>query len=268
MKSRTYFKRRRQLTSKAKGMAARKQIIQKLRAAVAPVSRARRLNRRTGGFIGIETKFLDCAWNDVAINPGAASTGADGECQPSSGCTNCISMPAQGVGEQQRDGKAFTIKSIFVSGTIGTLPKPDQVDVHDIGGYYVALVLDTQTNGAVINSEDVFINPSTVAGAPLLPYPLRNLSNSHRFRVLASKFIKNEGMYAGTDGVSTMSLATQNAPSFQLSWAGNIPVRATTTGTTANVTACADNSIHLIAYASTSFMTPVLAGKSRMRFVG
>lgn len=61
--------------------------------------------------LGIETKFLDTAWNGVAIN--ASTDGAGGELQPSTGCTDCISVPAQGDGESQRDGRKYCVKSIF-----------------------------------------------------------------------------------------------------------------------------------------------------------
>lgn len=222
-------------------------------------------NARIGGFLGLELKFLDCAWNGVTI---AASTDGSGlEMQPSAGCTNCISCPGQGDGESQRDGRKFVIKSFWVSGTIDTSPAQDQGDAINNDGYFFALVLDTQANGATIVSENVYINPGS-SGENMLPTPLRNLENSKRFTILASKFIRPTNTYALTDGTSTASIAPQNSAYVNLSWKGNISVD--TTGTTADVASVSDNAVHLIACtgAGGSTFTPVFRGKSRMRFMG
>ncbi len=219
-------------------------------------------NQRTGGFLGIELKFLDCAWNGVSIN--TSTDGSGGEIQPSSGCTSALSVPAQGDGESNRDGRKYVIKGIFASGCILTTPNQNQTDVSDQGGFYLALVLDTQANGATIVSENVYVNPSSALQS-IAPQPLRNLQNSKRFRVLDHVYVDIGGMYASTDGTNTASTSNMNSPTFKLSWRGSLS--CTSTGTTANVSAASDNAIHLIGY-NTGGMTSTLSGKSRMRFVG
>lgn len=105
-----------------------------------PIKRMRAISRnaRIGGFLGIELKFLDCAWNSVAL---ATSTdGAGGELNPSSGCTLAISVPAQGNGQSERDGQKYQLKSAWVSGNITTAAASDQDDVAEIPGYFIALV--------------------------------------------------------------------------------------------------------------------------------
>lgn len=229
------------------------------------VAKLRRYNRnaRIGGFLGLELKFLDCAWNGVAL---ASSTdGSGGELQPSSGCTNAISVPAQGDGESQRDGRKFCIKSVYVNGIISTAQLQDHTDAEDLLGYWFALVLDTQANGATLVSENVYLNPSTSA-ISILPQPLRNLQNSTRYRILDSKFIGPGGAYGITDGTATASVSNQVSPKVTLSWKGSINVD--TTGTTANVSSCADNAIHVLAYCGSTALTPSFFGKSRMRFMG
>lgn len=226
-----------------------------------PRGRSRR-NTRTGGFLGIELKFLDCAWNAVTIN--SSSDGAGGELQPSSGCTDAISVPQQGDGESQRDGRKYAIKSVWVSGTIDTTPKEDQGDMLETAGTFFALVLDTQANGSTVNSEDVYLNPSSGTLA-MLPQPLRNLQNSKRFRILATKYVPPGGVVAGTDGTNTNSLNVQNAMCVSLNWKGEIICDST--GTTADVASAADNAIHLICY-SGGLYSKKFTGKSRVRFVG
>lgn len=221
------------------------------------------MNVRTGGFLGIEYKFLDCAWNGVSIN--TSTDGSGGEMQPSTGCTNAISIPSQGDGESNRDGRKYTIKSIWVSGDINFVATSDQMDVAENKGMFFALVLDTQANGATIVSENVYINPSTGATA-MMPQPLRNLQNSKRYRILASRYIPPSGMYAFNDGGATGSLIPMNSKTLNLSWKGNIVCDST--GTTADVASASDNAIHLIGYTAQTTFTPTFTGKSRMRFVG
>lgn len=219
-------------------------------------------NRRTGGFNGIEHKFLDCAWNGTSIT--ISTDGAGGEMEPNSGCTGALSVPSQGVGEQQRDGRAYTIKSVWCSGALAITKQSDSADVVDDHGCFFALVLDTQANAATIVSENVFINPSD-NGIAMLPTPMRNLQYSKRYRILASQYVKPQGAYSMTDGASTASLISQQGPTFNLSWRGNI--RCDTKNTTADVASATDNAIHLIAFNGGGFVKSIYA-KSRVRFVG
>lgn len=213
--------------------------------------------------MGVENKFVDSAWNAVAI---ASSTdGADGEMQPTTGVTNCISAPAQGDGEQERDGRKYVITDIEVTGLVGTSPNPNLDDPTEMYGYYFALVLDRQANKATIVSENVFVNPST-SGSAMLPWPLRNLENEARFEILDSKYIPIGGVYAGTDGAQTVSVSPMQAPKVVLKWHGKIPVVAN--GETSSVSSVSDNAVHLLAYAGLAGWSPTFVGKARVRFFG
>lgn len=206
---------------------------------------------------------MDSAWNGVALSTSA--DGAGGELQPSSGPTDCISVPAIGDTESSRDGRKYIIKRVFVSGLVDTNAMADQPDGREFGGVYLALVLDTQANGATIASEDVYLNPGST-GLNMMPQPLRNLSNSKRFRILDSCYIQPGGAYAMTDGASTASLSPQYNPIFKLGFSGNIICNST--GTTSNITSASDNAIHLIGYTGSSNGTPVIYAKGRVRFIG
>lgn len=211
----------------------------------------------------MELKFLDCAWNAVTIS--TSTDGSGGELQPSTGCTNAISAPAQGDGESNRDGRKFVMKSIYFSGMVATTAEATENAAHEITGYYFALVLDTQVNKATVVSEDVFINPSSTSLA-MIPQPLRNLQNSTRYRILDSKYIRPGGAFAFNDGATTGSVNNQVAPVISLSWKGSINVECT--GTTADVASVSNNAIHVVAYAADGAQTPVFIGKSRLRFMG
>lgn len=225
--------------------------------------KSRGRNVRTGGFLGMESKFLDCAWNGVSIS--TSTDGSGGELQPSSGCTSAISVPSQGDGESQRDGRKYCITSAWVSGIVSTSAVSDQADVLDNVGYYFALVLDTQANGATVNSEDVYLNPATVASA-MLPQPLRNLQNSKRFRILATQYVAPGGTYAFNDAAATGSVSPMEAPKVNLSWNGKVFCECS--GTTANISSATDNALHVVAYAGQGSFSPTFVGKSRIRFQG
>lgn len=219
-------------------------------------------NIRTGGFLGIEKKFLDVYASTVTI--GAATDCSGGEMQPEGGCTGCLTAPAQGDGESNRDGRRIELKSIYVQGCVeGAANEPDQADSLAAPVIFIALVLDKQANGATIVSEQVFTNPNDTALVNC--YPLRNLQYSSRYRVLASTTFSMGPINIGTDGANTTCQQVSPKP-FKLAWSGSMPV--TFTSTTADVANVADNAVHVIAFATATKFTPAINYNARTRFVG
>lgn len=218
-----------------------------------------------GAASGMELKYLDCSWSDVDM--GTSVTGSNGELDPETGCTGCISVPAQGDGESQRDGRQYVIKEVSFSGLVHVQPYPNRADPLSMTGYFLAIVLDTQANGATIVSENVFICPGGTSYA-MLPEPLRNLKQINRYVVLDSKYIDPLGVYCGRDIVEppTNSCVPQVSPTIKLHWSGDIVCNST--GDTANISSAADNAIHIIAYSSQPALFASFYGKSRIRFLG
>lgn len=218
----------------------------------------KRLNARTGGFLGLELKFVDYGYS-AAIN--APTDASSGEADPATALA--ISSIAQGDGENQRDGRMATLKSAYVTGVVTLGAQQDAADPTASPTVFIALVQDTQTNAAQLNSEDVYTNPAGVAGTA--SSPLRDLQYSKRFRVLDSVIISDMYKYGQADGAST---ASYNGPSrsFKLGWKGSIPVRHV--GNDATVASIGDNSLHVIAYSSTTSNAPTLNYNSRVRFMG
>jgi len=221
-------------------------------------------NMRTGGLLGIETKYLDLGINNALV---ATTDATGGECQPDSGSTGCLTAPAQGDGSQNRDGKKIVVKSILVTGTISSVVQTAQNSADVVPEVYLALVQDTQTNGVTINSEDVFTNVAGIALTATVPF--RNMSNVSRFRVLKTvkKKLVMPSMTADA-GTGTIVQSGQASCSIALSWTGLMPVNFTTASTTADVANVVDNSVHLIAYCNSTTLAPAFAGACRIRFVG
>lgn len=232
------------------------------RNARAYAARMRSLNMRTGGFLGMTQKFYDTAVVSTAI--GAPPDASGGEVDPATVLT--ISAPARGDTEQDRDGDRMIIKSAYVNGVIRVPAQTDQTAADVAGIVYVALVLDTQTNGAQLNSEDVFTNPS--GNATTAASLLRNLQYTSRFKVLSSVKLALEQPNMVYDGTNIEQGGVVRH--FTLSYNGDIPVQFLSTASGAGVAGVVNNSLHVIAFSDTSAVTtaPTIAYNARIRFQG
>lgn len=211
----------------------------------------RRPNLRTGGYLGTEFKFVD---TQKALTNLSASW-AGGEFDPAAGALCC---PTKGTGPSNRDGDKICITGVHIRGHINLEKQQDQADAIRAQQYCIALVLDTQTNGVALDAESVFVqtDPETCS--------FRNLQYSNRFKVL--KVWRGALYYtnAMTDGANTASMSGLGR-TFKADINCKIPVSfAGDAGTVADIT---DNSLHVIACASTA-ATISCTYYARVRFVG
>lgn len=223
-------------------------------------------NMRTGGLLGIETKYLDCWSTGTAL--AADTANANGELNPTNVVTGCLSSPAQGDGAQNREGKKIVVKSCLIQGVIDVNPQATQATADTIPTVFFALVQDMQTNGVTPNSEDVFANPAAVADNCTQPF--RNMSYTSRFKVLKTwhRALKPPFTMANDTGATGGLVVNGFNLPFTLSWKGQMPANFTTGSTTADVANCTDNSLHLMGWASNIDLSPTVRWSSRIRFVG
>ncbi len=208
-------------------------------------------NARTGGFTGIETKFIDYTYGPTAI----ATAQAGAEADPTT--ADCISAIAQGDGESNRDGRKAVLKSLHVRGNVTYSPIDDGTTIGDSAIVRVIIVQDTQTNAVQENAEDVILPATNVEHA------FRNLQFSKRFRILKDfKFMLN--IVAAAAGTATTVDSAGVSRNFAFDRDVNIPVIHK--ATTAVVGAITDNSVHVIAFASRAGL--LMSYESRVRFVG
>ncbi len=221
--------------------------------------RRRPANRRTGGFLGQELKFYDKFLAAKALVTNTDSSG--GEADPSA--TVLLNTVVQGDGESNRDGRQMVMKSIFVSGVITCVAQINQTAIDEGTDIAIWLVLDKQTNGATINSEDVFTNPvaTSLGGTSLF----RNLENTKRFQILDKwrMTLTNPPLaYDGTNieqgGLIQPFVLSANLKNMVVNFSG-------TTETVANIR---DNSLHVIAFCTNAGLVPLISYNSRLRFVG
>lgn len=225
------------------------------------------MNLQTHGLLGLEKKFYDTGLAPHALT--APTDASGGEHDPTNApCTTIISAPAQGDGAQNRDGKSIKIVAVEIKGSVQTAVLSDQGDMTTPTEVFVALVLDTQTNGAQMNSEDCFTNPSGSQWTATAP--LRNLSYARRFRVLKNWRMVLEPKSVGSDNAGTAAFTSSiggDTEQFECYLPLDMPVNFVSGGTTADVANVIDRSLHIIAYASHTTQTPKITYNARVRFL-
>lgn len=219
-------------------------------------------NLRTGGYMGLEKKFFDASYS-AALTVSTDMTGL--EADPATLLS--LNCPAQGDGEQNRDGRQIAMDSIMLHGTVLIPTQSDQTAADILPDVMIALVLDTQTNAAQMQSEDVFVNPSATFNTATVPFV--NLENTHRFRILAKHYI-NAAEWSVVPAYDGTNMEQQGAiVSFKM-WKSlkGLKTNFISGQTTSVVAAIADNSIHVVAVANSTSTAPVLTYQSRLRFYG
>lgn len=195
-------------------------------------------NARTGGFIGAEVKFKD-ETREADLQTAATAAGAI--IDPSS--EMCLNGIAQGDGEDQRDGRRYSVTSLHIRGYVlfgaqaGSGVTSDHVRL--------LLVQDTQTNAAQMTAANVL--DTAITAVNLQTVLFRNLEYTKRFRVL-----KDITVYKPTTGLAGNQPTSGDVESngctlpIQIDHSFKSPIKVTCTGTSNTVASIADNSFHVI----------------------
>lgn len=226
------------------------------------MSRLRSMNVVSSGFLGIEKKFVDYAISAVLMSSATDCTG--GELDPTAipNAALCLSAPAIGDDASSRDGKQIIGKYLEIKGTVQVAPQVNQTQVDGQESVFLAVVLDTQSNAAQLNSEDVYKNPSANAAGNMSP--LRNLLFGPRFKVLKSAVMSlpiPANTYDGTN--IEVGGCTRN-----FHWyipLNNLKINFNS-GTTGVIASVIDNSLHFIGFSQQGLA--LCTYNARFRFIG
>mgnify|MGYP000051545353 CR=1 FL=1 len=131
------------------------------------------LNRRVGGFLGIERHFYDIERTSIDV----PNTVAGAEVDPAT--VLCCNAIPEGSGQSERQGRKAQILSWHITGNI--VWSDTDIESENMGAVRVLFVLDKQTNGAQLNAEDVLKDPTDTG---LDPQAQRNLEFESRFEIL------------------------------------------------------------------------------------
>lgn len=272
------FKRRR---SYARNFA-RGRTSSRVRSVRAPVASRRRLraiaNLRTGGQLGIETKYLDTYLAPSVVSNTPSGTGSKGIPSDSTmpvtvvpitgspvASVYWLNCPPVGSDADSRDGRVITNRSIEISGEVYQNTVPYGSGIVNI---CIALVLDTQANAATPAASGplVYYNPSgAVSGLSL---PLRDMTQGSRFRVLSSqRFNLNPSdiriVSDTVGGYSTQALVVRP---FKIYKKLGFKTHFTAASTAPAVGNIVDNGLFLLAWSDST--TAYIHFNARLRFVG
>lgn len=196
--------------------------------------RRRTQNVRSGGLLGIELKFEDyeVSGEDCGFNVWASLNPTP---------QKCLNGVTQGHAEDERIGKSYLIKSlqikyiVLIPGTITSATHDGEIFVR------LAIVLDSQTNGAQMDPEDPW---EPTDSNPLLAW--RDLESTTRFRVLMDKkfIFQAKTVSIGTTG--GFSSPKQSTNILQKFITFNPPLKIVCQDPGATVSSIIDNSIHIM----------------------
>lgn len=224
------------------------------------IAGARRLRRRRYNYPSLkaEPKFYDTFRTTFTLASSATFAG----CEYDPSATSMISTPSVGDSEQNRDGKKIVITQVEVKGWVYKYTEANQTTAEDGQWAWIALVLDTQTNGVQMNSEDCFKNIEGANAA--LAVPFRNLLYGGRFRILKFKRFVFNNPNLCWDGTN-MEQNGMVRP-FKFYKKLRLPVNFNA-GTTSDIANVIDNSLHIIGCSSQASNITASYG-ARIRFIG
>lgn len=236
-----------------------------LRAAAIRRGGARRLaNARSGGFLGLEFKFYDTYHS---ANIAASAHPAD----HNPAAVDCLSAMAQGDGPSERDGNRCILKKIDIVGKVQLPPSAGEslvgTDLNE-SNIYMALVLDTQSNGAHPNGSDIWKNFSGSLNQ-FQDLCMRNLEQAGRFRVLWKKVIVlKPDTFTADYNAPLPDLWTYPGVSRHFACHLKLDIPVQFKSSSAGIASVSDNSLHFFCGSDSQQLAPHLRYTSRVRFVG
>jgi len=215
------------------------------------------INNRTSGYEGITSKFWDTSLTLTTLP--ISNTATDGN-------TGCISTVERGDGPNKRMGRAFRITRVELHGNFSQLGDTGITGAPAGSSAYIAVVLDTQTNGALCLSQEVFVNilgSETGNGIATQNCLHQNLLSEPRFRILAQRYFDFPAQPLCWNGTNITTSGDHHP--FQIDFDTDIVVHCTD-GTGPSIANIVDNSVHVLAFAL-SDIGVALAYNCRIRFV-
>lgn len=226
-------------------------------------SAATAARRARAAILEVENKFFDSSFQGNLAVP----TDATGlECDPAT--LLCLNAIPQGDTESSRDGSVVSMKHLVIDGSAKWNGVTAAGSLPIMGPVGVWIVLDTQTNGAQLNSEDVLTNPSAQnecnANMP------RKMQFIRRFKVLKHFVLEPPACgLPAVDDSGAYTTTTGTTPFKCYIPLGGIKTRFASGTTTGYVGTIQDNSIHVIAASAGDSSSQVqFTYNSRIQFVG
>lgn len=218
--------------------------------------------RTPGGQVVAERKYFDSqlATHAIAITT-VSFTGA--EADPTGGGINTLFAPQQGNDISNREGRSCWVHNITVRGVLKITPQASQTTGDKGQTIRLILVMDKQSNGTQMASEDLIASGNSV---PMF-FGFQNTANFGRFQILKDKMISFQPFPIAGNGTTLIQGGCSRI--FKLKYSFKTPIKvnfnSTNGGTIADIV---DNSFHFIAARDDSDTPVNLDYKSRVSFTG
>lgn len=216
-------------------------------------------NVGTQGLLGLETNYTDYSIATTALTTNMST----GMYDPAGGI-NCLNGVTQGDGPTNRTGNKITLKSIEIEGMITVAAQEVILDPPISPTIFIALVLDTQTNGAQCTSDQIY----GAAAGILAASPIRNMSFTERFRVLKKLRMNLPAFTMSQNGANSFSLPGNQVPFKIFKKLRGLVTSYQTGNTTNQIAGIVDNSLHVVAWTSDTSTVDSIVYQARLRFWG
>jgi len=172
----------------------------------------------------VEKKYLDSAVTS-SVGNGTLST------------VQCLTLVPQGTSAITREGARITVVNVNIHGTLEfRASNAGSAGTHQAACVRALLVADTQTNGALFDTDTLLTIPAVNVTAKFNAF--RNIFTGGRFVILKEKwFVFNPQAYVSSEVAEVLR-------KFSMSWKGRIPISfSSSTGAIAELLS---NSISLV----------------------
>lgn len=233
------------------------------------VTRTRSYKRSTS--VPQETKYFDTAltqtvaaaadWTGTEV-PASSYISSDGTTV--SAYTDSALVPsAVGAGYGQVIGSKYYLKALRVRGQLISNAASDQADVLPATTVVLALVHDTQPNGAQAQGEEVFTDLGA-ANQCTNSFQAMGAGSGGRFRIIKRKVFVLQPGTASTDGTNTSSVVNGTA-NFSFEYQPKNPILCCikSNSATPTIASISDNNFFLLAHASQGNPPVTIAAASR-----
>jgi len=178
--------------------------------------------------------------------------------------SDCISAPLRGDGGSNRSGRGILIKNLQLSGVLYRDAEPVKFAPPAPTYAYVAVVLDTQSNGAAPASYDIFVNDSGSVSTAFPPF--RNMASNSRFQVLKWEIFKLGSHLAFTiDDTVVPAEFSHAGDTTRFDWFLPLDFLCRFTNGDGGIASVVDTSLHVVAYRFDGVAVDLYC-KSRIRF--
>lgn len=215
-------------------------------------------NPRSGGFIGVETKYYD-AYHAQSLVTSSFTTAVK-----AAATSTCLNSPTQGTGVSNRDGRSIYQRGIRVNYDVHWLATSNSV-TPEYPSMMFAVVLDTQCNQTALTSAALIFTTLT---SQILTVPFRDMEYTTRFKVLCKVLINPNAISACVtpgSATETTRVGYHKSGSVYCNLKG---LRTQFNANAGNVTDISDNALYLVAIAndSSSHKSVYFTYESRLYF--